>query len=121
MCTHMYEQFCREKMINITPYSYQCLSILFTCFLRLLYGITLLVFLSFSDISFLYDVPLPEKKLERPDKLDKSFARKEALDKQRKVSSCYIFTVKFIINYHYDIESNALQQFYPLRISPVPK
>ncbi|XP_062611821.1 axonemal dynein light chain domain-containing protein 1-like isoform X3 [Saccostrea cucullata] len=37
-----------------------------------------------SDISFLYDVPLPEKKLERPDKLDKSFARKEALDKQRK-------------------------------------
>ncbi|XP_078323463.1 axonemal dynein light chain domain-containing protein 1-like isoform X5 [Crassostrea virginica] len=37
-----------------------------------------------SDISFLYDVPLPEKKLERPDKLDKSFARKEALDKQKK-------------------------------------
>ncbi|XP_056012057.1 axonemal dynein light chain domain-containing protein 1-like isoform X3 [Ostrea edulis] len=39
-----------------------------------------------SDISFLYDVPLPEKKLERPDKLDKSFARKEALDKQKKMS-----------------------------------
>ncbi|KAK3088891.1 hypothetical protein FSP39_025040 [Pinctada imbricata] len=37
-----------------------------------------------SDISFLYDVPQPEKKLERPDKIDKSHARKEAMDRQKK-------------------------------------
>ena len=39
------------------------------------------------DISFLFDVPKEEKKLERPDRIDRSSPRKEASEKPRKVNN----------------------------------
>ncbi|XP_052221948.1 axonemal dynein light chain domain-containing protein 1-like isoform X3 [Dreissena polymorpha] len=38
-----------------------------------------------KDISFLYDVPKPDKKPERPDNIDKSVVRKEVVERQPKI------------------------------------